>query len=103
MSITELTNPDLKMTDGQLIHKEQVGITWERMVDTEHLALYEELTYQNYGTKHIELPVALTFQAAFEPLFAVRGLLAEKRGKARPPRWHEGHLCFLYTGADGSY
>jgi glycogen debranching enzyme len=103
MSITELTNPDLKTADGQLIRKEQVGITWERTVDTEHLALYEELTCQNYGAERIELPVALTFQAAFEPLFAVRGLLVEKLGKAHPPRWHDGHSCFLYAGADGIY
>jgi len=102
-SIIELTNPDLKMAHGQLIRKEQVGITWERTLDTEKLALYEELTCQNYGVERIELPLALTFQAAFEPLFAVRGLLAEQRGKARPPRWHEGHLCFLYEGADGIY
>jgi glycogen debranching enzyme len=103
MSIIELTNPDLKTAHGQLIRKEQVGITWERTLDTEPLALLEELTCQNYGVERIELPLALTFQAAFEPLFAVRGLLAEKRGTARPPRWHEGHLCFLYEGADGLY
>src|SRR5437868_4297211 len=102
-SIIELTNPDLKMAHGQLIRKEQVGITWERTIDTEQLALYEELTSQNYGVERIELPLALTFRAAFEPLFAVRGLLAEQLGKARPPLWHDGHLCFLYAGADGIY
>jgi hypothetical protein len=99
MSIIELTNPDLKMPEGQLIRKEQVGITWERTLDTEQLALYEELACQNYGLE----PIALTFQAAFEPLFAVRGLLAEQRGQSRPPRWFDGHLCFLYAGADGIY
>ena len=103
MSIVELTNPDLKTAHGQLIPKEQVGITWQRTIDTEHLALSEELTCQNYGVELIVLPLALTFRAAFEPLFAVRGLLAELRGQAHPPRWHEGHLCFLYAGADGLF
>src|SRR5262245_19748448 len=103
MAIIELTNPDLRMAHGQLIRKEQVGITWERTLDTQKLVLFEELTCQNYGVECIELPLALTFQAAFEPLFVVRGLLAEKHGKARPPCWHDGHLCFLYAGADGIY
>jgi glycogen debranching enzyme len=103
MALIALTNPDLKMAHGQLIQKEQVGLTWERTIDTEHLVLSEELTCQNYGVERIALPVALTFQAAFEPLFAVRGLLAEQRGTVHPPRWHNGHLCFRYAGADGLY
>jgi glycogen debranching enzyme len=103
MAMIELTNPDLRMAHGHLIRKEQVGITWERTLDMEHLVLSEELTCHNYGVERIELPLALTFQAAFEPLFAVRGLLPEKLGKAYPPRWHKGHLCFLYAGADGIY
>jgi hypothetical protein len=56
------------MPEGQLIRKEQVGITWERMLDTEQLALYEELACQNYGVELIVLPITLMFQAAFEPL-----------------------------------
>lgn len=51
----------------------------------------------------VTLPLTLIFQAEFEPLFMVRGRLNEKRGKVHTPRWHQGHLCFLYDGADQVY
>ena len=67
--------------------------------------LFEELTCQNYGVERIELPLALTFQAAFEPLFAVRGLLAEKHGEHAHRAGMMGTYAFsmrepmAYTGA----
>jgi hypothetical protein len=33
LAVFQLTNPDLRMADGQLIRKEQVGVKWERVID----------------------------------------------------------------------
>ncbi|MBI4493925.1 MAG: amylo-alpha-1,6-glucosidase [Chloroflexi bacterium] len=101
MAVFELTNPDLRMVDGQLIPKEEIGITWERTVDSAGLALHDVVTFQNFGLQPIEFPVSLTFQAGFEDIFAVRGLLAETPGTPRPPRWTDSVLHLAYEGADG--
>src|ERR671930_483864 len=100
MAIIELTNPDIRMSDGELIRKEELGIKWERMIDSTRLALYDVLTFQNYGLEPIKFPIALTFHSEFEPLFDVRGLLREKRGTLHPPRWHDSVLSLCYDGAD---
>jgi len=102
-SVIELTNPDVKTGSGQVIQKEQLGIKLERTMNSDHLMLSEAITWQNYGTEQIQVPLACCFQADFAPLFAVRGLLQERPGKLHSPRWHEEHLCFFYEGADGIY
>lgn len=98
-AVIELTNPDLKIND-HIIHKETVGIRWERIIDGKKLIVSEALTFRNYGFERIELPVEFTFRSAFEPLFAVRGLLGMKLGKIRPPYWRNGTLTLSYDGTD---
>lgn len=100
MAVIELTNPDIRMSDGKLLRKEELGIKWERMIDSSRLAFYDALTFQDYGLEPIAFPIALTFQAEFEPLFAVRGLLREELGTLHPPRWHDSGLSLRYDGAD---
>ncbi len=100
MAVIELTNPDIRMSDGKLLRKEELGIKWERMLDSSTLAFYDALTFQNYGLEPIAFPIALTFHSEFEPLFAVRGLLREKLGTLHPPRWHDSGLSLRYDGAD---
>jgi len=98
-SVIELTNPDLKI-NGRLIPKETVGIKWERMLDGANRAVFEILTFHNYGFEPVELPITLTFASRFEPLFAVRGLLGMKLGHNRPSSWENGTLQLGYEGAD---
>ncbi len=96
-----LTNPDIRMDDGQLIQKEDIGIKWERVLDSQERALYDRLTFQNYKQEAISFPVSFRFQAAFEDIFTVRGMPTKKRGKLHPPTWEDGCLFFRYDGADG--
>ena len=100
LAVFQLTNPDLRMADGQLIRKEQVGVKWERVIDAAKRALHEVLTFQNFGRQRIEFPIAFAFQAAFEDVYAVRELLPEQFGTLRQPSWHDGALTFLYEGRD---
>src|SRR5262249_53331178 len=99
----QLTNPDITMPDGTIIRKEGVGIKWERMLDAEKLGLDELITIENYETQAIEFPLTLSFEAGFEDIFAIRGLLPEALGQMRPPEWRAGALYFLYEGADNLY
>jgi glycogen debranching enzyme len=102
-AIFQLTNPDIAMPGGALLPKEHLGITWERTIDSDQLALYDLLTLDSYALEPVELPLTLTFQAAFEDVFAIRGLLPERLGEARPPEWKDGALSLVYDGADGRY
>jgi glycogen debranching enzyme len=99
----QLTNPDIRMSDGALIRKEEIGIKWERLVDAGEPALDEVITVENFEAGDAAFPLALTFEAGFEDVFAIRGLLPEKLGKNHEPEWKDGALRFVYEGADKLY
>lgn len=99
----QLTNPNLKHPDGSTIKKEQIGIDWARVIDGEHLALHEILTFRNHGMNSAEFPVELTFDAAFEDTFEVRGYTANDVGSICDHGWREGALSYVYHGTDGLY
>lgn len=96
----ELTNPDLRLADDSLLQKEDLGITWERVVDGTRLTLNDRFTFRNYKLQPIRFSITLRFGAKFEDIFTVRGMPAKKRGKLRSPEWKDGALHFVYDGAD---
>jgi glycogen debranching enzyme len=102
-AIFQLTNPDIRMADGPLIRKEEIGVKWERVIDAHTLALHEVITFQNFGLQPIKFPVSLTFQSTFEDVYAVRELPPEPFDTRRPPSWNNGILSFVYEGKDGLY
>lgn len=102
-AIFQLTNPDIRMADGTLIPKEQIGIKWVRMIDSPEDALRDLITIQNFGLNPISFPISFAFRAEFEDVFAVRGLYPEKLGELHSPEWQRGALNFTYDGADNLY
>ncbi|HBY93049.1 MAG: hypothetical protein M5U01_28115 [Ardenticatenaceae bacterium] len=97
----ELTNPDIRMENGKLIAKEQIGVEWMRTIDSDRLALHDVFSFHNFGLEQVEFPLSLTFRAEFEDIFVVRGLLREALGTLHPPSWQDDVLYFLYDGKDG--
>jgi glycogen debranching enzyme len=77
MAMFQLTNPDIRMAEGGLIRKEEVGVKWERTLNADGPALHDHITFQNFGLRRIAFPIALTFRSAFEDVYAVRELLPE--------------------------
>jgi glycogen debranching enzyme len=98
VAVVELTGPTLRGAE-----KEDVGVHWERALDSGRRILLDRITLHNFGLAPVEFPMSLTFRADFEDVFIVRGLLGEKRGTKRAPCWHDGTLCFLYHGSDDIY
>ncbi len=96
----ELTNPDLRINNRDLIRKDEIGIKLERLLDNDQPALRDVFTFRNYGPEALEFPFHLVVGSSFEPLFAVRGLLGQKLGYHRPPSWEDGQLRLGYQGAD---
>ncbi|HEU4586463.1 MAG TPA: glycogen debranching N-terminal domain-containing protein [Gemmatimonadaceae bacterium] len=99
----ELTNPDMHAPDGQLIPKESLGITWERVVDGRDLILHDRITFENYGREHAEFPVSLSMRSRFQDIFIVRGMLGKKTGSTERPAWRDGALQLVYRGEDSLY
>lgn len=67
-----------------------------RFFDGKTPALHDQLLFQNFGTEAAIIPVALTFQAAFENIVTIRELVSEELGLQQPPRWKQGVLSFHY-------
>src|ERR1051325_7362786 len=96
----ELTNPDLRINNRDLIRKDEIGIKLERLLDNDQPALRDVFTFRNYGPEALEFPFHLVVGSSFEPLFAVRGLLGQRLGHRCPPSWEGGQLRLRYEGAD---
>ncbi|HEU4683897.1 MAG TPA: glycogen debranching N-terminal domain-containing protein [Nitrospira sp.] len=99
-AVFRLTAPDFHMPDGRIVHRETVGLKWERVIDSEQCLLQECLEIQNFGFEPVAFPLAMRFRAGFEDIFEIRGLLREVKGKLYRPRWKDHCLFFLYVGGD---
>ncbi|NWF74290.1 MAG: amylo-alpha-1,6-glucosidase [Nitrospirae bacterium] len=95
-----LTTPDFPTPDGRRVHRETVGLKWERVIDAAQLLLHERLDIQNFSSEPVEFPVTLRFRAGFEDVFEIRGLIRELKGKLFRPKWKDKCLRFAYEGAD---
>ncbi len=100
MAVLELTNPDFHGRRRRPIHKQEIGLKCERVVEAGDLVLHDRITVQNFSLEPVEFPVSLTFKAAFEDVFTVRGFLGGKAGTSKAARWRGDVLSFSYKGSD---
>ncbi|HJU06763.1 MAG TPA: glycogen debranching N-terminal domain-containing protein [Nitrospiraceae bacterium] len=103
IGIFTLTNPRLSMPDGTVLDKEEIGITWRRVIDSETPALRDRLHFRNFTIRRVEFAVSLTFQSVFEDIYEIRGLVPKRYGTLHDPAWEDGALRFQYDGKDGVY
>src|SRR6476620_780064 len=99
MATLGLSNPDANL-NGKALPKHSVEIRWERIASAEDLALIDTLLLQNLTSESISFSLEFQFQAAFEDIFAIRGLFQGNHGTRHPPVWENSVLCFRYDGAD---
>ncbi len=98
--VLELTNPSLPECTPP-VAEEQLGITWRRSVERDGPALRDELELRNFGADPVELPCRVRFEAGFEDVFVIRGLLHGVPGTVHDPAWRDRDLVFGYSGSDG--
>lgn len=101
VGIFSLTNPELVLPNGDRVEKEQLGLTWHRVLAADTPALLDELRFQNFSLKPIRFSITLAFRSAFEDVYVVRGLTKAPRGRSQSPQWHRDVLTFAYRGEDG--
>jgi len=97
-SISELTNPEIKLPNGNLLPKESLGIKRERALGPK---VIETVTVQNYATEDVDITLTFCYGSCFDDMFVVRGAEPGNRGKLYPPRWQDNKLILSYDGADG--
>jgi hypothetical protein len=79
-----LTTPDFEAPDGRTIHRETVGLKWDRVIDAEQCVLHEQLDIQCFGYEAIDFRHH-ALRAGFEDVFEIRGLFREVKGKLFRP------------------
>ena len=101
-AVIALTTPDLELPDGRTIHKESIGIRWERLVDGRSRVMHDRIVFRSFALERVELPLVLRFRAKFEDVFLVRGML-DPSADHEPPssQWRNGMLHFSRPGLDG--
>ncbi|HKU60903.1 MAG TPA: glycogen debranching N-terminal domain-containing protein [Gemmatimonadales bacterium] len=85
----------------ELSSRDTRSIEWSRVLDGRALTLTDVFTLHNWGREATQLEIELSFEAGFEDVFEVRGLLDEQLGSADPPEWRGRWLRFRYHGKDG--
>lgn len=100
MAIFQLTNFDIDTPGGETIRRHKLGIQWIRKIEGGIPALREQLTFVNHDVDSMAFPVSFSFDARFEDVFAVRGLLPEFPGRLEAPEWKDDSLRFVYRGSD---
>lgn len=103
ISILQLSNEEFAGRDGKAIAKEHLGIKWTRVLDGKELKLEETLVFQNFSVDPLVFDATLTFDATFEDVFTVRGLISDRQGVRSAPQWSDRTLSFIYTGSDQIY
>jgi len=101
VGIFSLTNPELVLPSGERVDKEQLGLTWHRVLAAETPALRDELRFHNFSLRPIRFSITLAFRSAFEDVYVVRGLTKPPRGHVQSPQWHGDVLTLAYRGEDG--
>jgi glycogen debranching enzyme len=99
MATLGLSNPDLNF-NGHVVAKHAIEMRWERVVSADELTLSDTLLVRNLTTEPVQFSLEFRFGAAFEDIFAIRGLFEGQRGTLHPPKWRDDTLCFRYAGAD---
>lgn len=101
MGHLELSNPMLNRDPGKTIDRNQMGISWQRTLNAQRMALEDVLTFKNYSMVPMEFTFSLEFYADFKDIFLIRGMATPQgMGKADAPHWSDDILCFGYKGAD---
>lgn len=101
-----LSNREIRLQDGTVIQKDELGVTWERVIrygddrGQDLPVLQERLSLMNYGPHHVDAPLAFSFSSAFEDIFEIRGLTGKARGTIQQPAWDGDTLHLAYNGTD---
>ncbi len=95
-----LTNRHLATANGQIIADHKLSIRRTLQVLDDGPLFIDTITFRNFGSYPVAVPVSLEFSTIFESMFVLRGAPTGKRGRMHAPEWDRAALRFAYEGAD---
>ena len=101
-AVLQMTNRDITEQDGRVLKRESLGIRWQRTLDDGRGCLHDRIGFHNYAAADVDFTVMLTFDAGFEDIFSIRGMLPDPFERTSPgAAWQDGRLSFHRRGEDG--
>ena len=101
-SVHELTNPPLPLPGGRVLPLQSIQLRLERRV-TGDCELEETLLVHSYDREPLLLDVDLLLAADFEPMLAIRGIVAAGHGAGVAVERLERGVRFSVRGRDGRH
>src|SRR5215204_3794916 len=101
-SVHELTNPALPLPDGRVLPLQSIQLRLERRVVGE-CELEETLLVHSYDREPLELRLDLLLDADFQPMLAIRGIVASGRGTGVAVEPLPCGVRFSVQGRDGRH
>lgn len=99
--IIELTNPDLRDFEGQVVvPQEAVNVRRLRVIRDN---LHERVRIKNYGLEPVQMELQFYVGNDFFDLFEVRGLRRRMRGQILKPKYDGTALSLAYIGLDNVF
>jgi glycogen debranching enzyme len=99
-SIHELTNPALPLPGGRILPLQSLQLRLERRIVADD-EVEETLLVHSYDREPLYLDLDLLLAADFEPMLAIRGILATGEGEAVAVERREDGVRFTQRGRDG--
>ncbi len=93
-----LTNPKLRMADGQVVSQGTIEVRRQRVIRG---VLEETLQVTSYHRRPVLLDLHLALEADFANIFEVRGFERLPRGDRAEPRVLSSTVSYRYLGLDG--
>jgi glycogen debranching enzyme len=100
-AVYQMANFPLDTADGLPLDKLAMGLDWKRTLDGAALQVQEQLTFRNFVSAEIRLPLTLRFDAQFRDIFQVRGLYPQDEDAHCEAKWKGDTLVLSYDGLDG--
>lgn len=98
MIIVDLTNPDMKKEEGELIQRGTVHISRSKFL---WQGIYhEKISFVNFGLEPVSFEIAFRLDADFADIFEVRGSERPKKGIRFPSEKTTDGVVFSYEGLD---
>jgi glycogen debranching enzyme len=101
-SVHELTNPTLPLPGGRVLPLQSIQLRLERRV-TGECELEETLLVHSYDREPVELLLDLRLAADFEPMLAIRGIVAAGRGAGVTIEQLDCGVRFALLGRDARH
>ena len=99
-SVHELTNPALPLPGGRILPLQSLQLRLERRIAGDD-EIEETLLIHSYDREPLYLDLDLLLAADFEPMLAIRGILATGQGEPVAVERREDGVRFSQRGRDG--